>query len=1838
MILRLHWRPRRPFREVYSPGSGVVPDGFGGFLFDPSIAGPGTHGVEFSYVDQYGCEIDLGYVVSVLDSCECAGEDFYLDVDITHNICHDYTDGIIDITPMGDGANYTPIDYAWNDGATVNPYTGLGVGWYQVVVTNAIGCEADSIFYVSHPNAYTDDSNSIPVTCYGDCDGYAEAILIGAEDPISYYLDAAHTIPGNSYSNVCAGDYPIWTVDALGCELLIYATVDSPDSLAIESTIVHDCNGSLGTICVEGIGGTPGYSFLWDGGETTDCITNLSAGVYGVTITDMNGCTNYEQFTIQFDAFSTIAVATTDATCYGAADGTATVLVIDGVAPYTYDFDGDGVDDGSPVNDLSAGTYNLVVTDALGCTVSETVVIGEPSQIQTVISITYPPVCEFDSLPFVIFGSFGGAGWPYTYTLSGGPYVQETFNQFNDLDCNYTYVVCATDPDGCEECMSFTVDCPQFPEPTWTVDIQGTSCPSPTDPNPNDGFIDITMSGGSGSFWYQYTVCPPGANCPYIASPDVTMATAGQYVFYWYDTVTGCVGTDTLYVDSCCIDISAVITDATNCNAGDASIDVTISGANSVQSTIWTWNGSYFANTEDISGLFSGTYVLTVEYNDMCTEVDTFIVDDIFLQPLVVYTGCSWGCCDGTNQIIDLDASGGTGPYTFVVTGSPPPTDLIWDLWGDLHCNTTYTIEVTDNNGCVATMPYSYACPVPVVITPDITNTSCPSPTDPNPDDGSITVNWTSGGGMTFTWDVLAPGSSGATVNPPAVANATAGMYVLGWDDLATGCSGTDTIWVDSCCIDISAVITDATTCNAGDASIDITVAANGPIDSYQWTNSNGTVIANTEDISGLTTDTYTVEIWWSDSACSHTESFFVQDVFLEVFVTNESCAGGCCDGTNGLVWVGATGGDGSYSYSMSVGTPYAPILFGMVECGVVHVITVTDGSGCTDTMHYSYPCPPDPPAITHVATDPSCSPFGGPLSTDGSIDITPGTGSTSISWTWTYPDGSTFGPLSDPDISNLECGSYTLAWADSVSGCDGSYGPVVLNCDTCCDLSATFTEYNTGCTNIGTNGVLFVEPSGGSGTYAVSINPPGSWPVFPWSGGFFLYYLNCDQPYTVTITDDVLACSVDTMWSYTCAVVVSDVVTQPSCTPVGGPPPANGSIDISWTGGPTGLTWEWSGPSGTSGGPGLTDPDIIGSAQAGTYTFTWTYPDSSCTGTYTVVIDDVACCGALDVDVVVGEVDPCEPCDGFIDLTVTNGVVDTYTWFGPGCSPCTTADLNNLCTGSYTVIITYNDSCVYDTLVEVLDLDTCSAPINYVCDVIDDDAINYWGGNSGRSIVAHSDFSYSIVGVRGQSNADGDHYIVQRDITDNMNFNHLVGDEPPFDGTRYEVSNAVVEFNGRIYTAGTSNTNDRRMDVHAACYDQASGTLLWSRIYDFWNRSNEEGMGIQVMQDPASGIVEVHVAGHTDVLNGTDLDMFKLRLNGADGSVIGTGPVMYGIQGIDERCNDLAYVQSLNRFILVGEQRGQACALRVPQNGMYTGTPFFTLVQNGTVFNAVDVESDRAWAVGSVEDAAGFTDALVCWIDVNTMTIIFIQAVRSNIGNISEVANDVLWHHEDSIIVVGNTQLNNDPKGLIFSFPTPTSSLLSLSIQKQTTDQIKDTWFNALDYSPSGHLMITGDHLDNNSEEQIFLVRADMTGHSCCTEDILIGPHFVSPQSFLNMDQKGSSIDPADYMLAGDDYSSFDRCMDPKILVVDNGGKAPELKAVPNPTSGLISIELLGADSDARRVMVRDMNGRILMDSRVVNDRIVNPDLTELANGVYLIQVELADGQSLSTRVIVSK
>ena len=435
------------------------------------------------------------------------------------------------------------------------------------------------------------------------------------------------------------------------------------------------CQGLVnGSASVSASSGTPTYTYSWNTGSTTSSITGIGSGIYSVTVTDSKGCK--ANTSVEVGAAIPIlgTLSTIPVTCFGESNGQLTLTASGGNAPLQYNWGGG--ETGLNYTNLSAGTYIVTITDALGCTKTVSGLVPQPQDLQ--LSATLDQVACFGATTGNINLNPVGGTQPYTYSWSTNATSQDLFGVGAG-----TYTVTVTDANNCTKSLSSTITEPAL--------LAVTATPAPVLCHGlASGQIGITPTGGTTPYTYTWS---DGRT-----TEDRSGLAAGTYSVTVTDA-NQCTTTTSAVVTEPAVALSGSVV-ATNVNcylAADGTIDLSVTGGTSGYTYSWT-NG---LTTQDLNSLPPANYVVTITDANGCTAVQSAqITQPLPLLLNAVVTPAT--CPDDFDGMIDLTATGGTTPYTYAwAWNGGSNTSNTEDLTG-VAPNITYQVLVTDVNGCTA--------------------------------------------------------------------------------------------------------------------------------------------------------------------------------------------------------------------------------------------------------------------------------------------------------------------------------------------------------------------------------------------------------------------------------------------------------------------------------------------------------------------------------------------------------------------------------------------------------------------------------------------------------------------------------------------------------------------------------------------------------------------------------------------------------------------------------------------------------------------------------------------------------------------------------------------------------------------------------------------------------------------------------------------------------------------------------------------------------------------------------------------------------------------------------
>ena len=410
-----------------------------------------------------------------------------------------------------------PYTYSWSpSGGSASTANNLNVGTYTVIATDANGCTNTNTVNITTTGAPTVTVTTTPTGCTV-ANGTATANASGGSGTYTYLWSPSG---GNASTanNLSTGIYSVVVTDANGCSAVTTVSVSQtgnvPSTTAATTNTVSCFGGSNGSATATPSGGTPGYTYIWNTTpvQNTQTASNLSSGTYSVVVTDVNGCTATSIVAITQAASITLTANLTNSiSCNGNSNGSSSAIASGGTPSYTYSWNTSPIQNTQIATGLSAGNYNVTVTDANGCTKFTSVTITQPQALS--ISTTPTNVtCNGGSNGSATVGVTNGTS-PYTYIWNTAP-AQHT--QTATGLSSGTYSITITDANGCTKQSIVLISQP--PPITLFVSGNDTICKG------YKATLTATVNGGTPV--YTYTWNPVSQNGSSIV---VTPTTSSNY-------------------------------------------------------------------------------------------------------------------------------------------------------------------------------------------------------------------------------------------------------------------------------------------------------------------------------------------------------------------------------------------------------------------------------------------------------------------------------------------------------------------------------------------------------------------------------------------------------------------------------------------------------------------------------------------------------------------------------------------------------------------------------------------------------------------------------------------------------------------------------------------------------------------------------------------------------------------------------------------------------------------------------------------------------------------------------------------------------------------------------------------------------------------------------------------------------------------------------------------------------------------------------------------------------------------------------------------------------------
>ncbi len=1265
-----------PYSFNWTTTNGTIP---AGQATQQNLSGlsAGTYHVELT--DSNGCQIQTDFTILEPDLLEISL------INQTNISCNNGNDGLISVSVQGGTPPY--IFTVNNTPATPTPsgsnqfdFSGLNAGNYVISVSDMNNCltNHDLNQTLSEPNPLTHTINDFDLFCFGDTNGIIDGTISGGTPPyvvLNQQTSQSITVLNDgdpfSFSGLSAGRYDFTITDAnnnsnvTGCSVITSARVAEPAQVQIVNPSVSNvsCFGANdGSVNIGFVRGTWPFSFQWTttngtipaGQATQQNLSGLSAGTYSVVITDANGCqanlseTITEPQLLNIDSadltiFNAGTGSAINISCLGANDGRINLTVSGGTAPLTYQWTTTngvipiGQENMEDLTSIPAGTYSVTVVDANNCSTSNSYTLVEPRALIANASVTQNILCYDGTLGEItvdILNNGSVDGIDYTFTISGAnlppnypaSITTNSLTQGYNLLPSGTYSISISDDNGClYTTMPQTISQPSNP---ITVQVTQSSYNGfgVLCHGDSNGNISLTVSGGTPFFDLN--------NNPY-------------YTYSWTSTS------------------GAIIPPGQTNQAG-------------------------------INGISAGTYQVVVTDNNNCTVTHTYTVTEsnqLSINAVISnYNGFEISSFGATDGFIDLSITGGinTAPYHFAWTTSngtiPTGQENMEDLSG--LSEGTYTVVISDDNGCTETRSFTLSTPNELIISEVVSShvdVICFGDST-----GVIEINIDQE--SLAPYDFMLHLSNGTLVESVLASNAThyvfdnlaAGAYTVTVSDL----NGSFKIINSNIAELNSAIVINSTTSNfsglhgnfeiscfgGADGVIDVNLsggnpffdANNNPFYDYELTNSLGMIVFSGQDrnfsASGLIADTYILSIQDS-SNCTVQQTYTLNQPDVLALTTDLEQNITCFGDQNGAILISMSGGLGNYLFEWTKDGTFFSSNEDLTNLGPGHyMITVEDGQSgrCIHSETFTIIEPAELLINLDNKSDLVC--FG---DASGSIDISlsggaPFTSSNSpYIFQWLDQNGTSY---STEDLNGVPAGIYTVSVSDA-NGCSESLQVELIE-----PQEILVNPVSTGVSCYGVaDGTITINPTGGIAPYTIVWSDLGQ--------GLNRSNLSAGT-YTVEITDANNCTHIEDIEVLNAPLFdIQSTFSHISCFGA-----EDGNISLTINGGVAPHTVLWSDDPSA----GLTRNNLA----AGIYTVEVLSSDG-CMQTEQFIINEPS---EIFIDAIVTDAIDCiNPNSGAIDLQVYGGTPPySYLWNNGQ----TTDNLSDISGNNYSVTITDARGC----------------------------------------------------------------------------------------------------------------------------------------------------------------------------------------------------------------------------------------------------------------------------------------------------------------------------------------------------------------------------------------------------------------------------------------------------------------------------------------------------------------------------------------------------------------
>jgi PKD repeat protein len=563
-----------------------------------------------------------------------------------------------------------PFTYDIGNGKVTNPtFSNLSAGDYVLTVTDANNCSTTQAVSIETPSKPTLSIISSTNASCGNANGAVSVLTTNGQAPYRYDIGWGLTTDPN-FTGLSEGNYTVTTTDNNGCtdEMQVTIANTPTPTVALENIQHASCNLNNAIIKVSATGVAPFTYDIGQGPTSDPTFSNLAEGTYTIILKDKNDCSASVTIEVESTGGPQLNVLnTTEAKC-DKQNGSITVSAVGGFAPYSYDI-GQGSTDNPKFSNLAGGNYVVTLTDANGCTATQSITLGNLPAPTFGIGNIKDASCGDANGGFNV-SAFGGAA-PYQFSIGG---ANTSDPNFSNLAAG-TYTVVVTDANNCTTALGVTIE--GIDPPSININNnQPVSC------GQSNGRFDVEVTGGQAPYFFDI-------GNGETANSSFTGLKSGTYPL----TVTdagGCSQTTEVIIQGTS-EINLAFKDLSPASCGLDNGSFTASPSGGVAPYTFKLNNED-AQDSSFTNLPAGTYSLTTYDANGCFSTKNITIE-AGTGP-VVAVEINKQCGSSFAEVI-VNANEGQAPYTYDIGYGAVTSPVFDNVSQGLH-----RLLVTDANGC----------------------------------------------------------------------------------------------------------------------------------------------------------------------------------------------------------------------------------------------------------------------------------------------------------------------------------------------------------------------------------------------------------------------------------------------------------------------------------------------------------------------------------------------------------------------------------------------------------------------------------------------------------------------------------------------------------------------------------------------------------------------------------------------------------------------------------------------------------------------------------------------------------------------------------------------------------------------------------------------------------------------------------------------------------------------------------------------------------------------------------------------------------------------------------